>query len=482
MNIVIKRSDPAIKTVDPSRNRSSLKRLYHDLFSKPCISSDTKAYDFLAGVLTRLPDEENALPDSPTMLTEWLLTQHHAVSNDYSEYINQRRQNQPRRYFPFRSSALDYIEKISPTKLVDGAWLYGVLEHWQDLRFRPLIDTYLDELGMGAESLNHVVIYRKLLSNLELEAPADLDDNFYLQGTIQLALGRQLKHFIPELLGYNLGYEQPPLHLFITAYELAELGIDPHYFRLHTTIDNADNGHAFKAVKAIKMLLPNSRNQAEVFYKRVKRGYMLNQLGPSVTETLESFNLQAKLVSLLERKAEFGQNLHSDQCSIGGLTINEWLSRKGKMHDFLLTLQEKSWVKRNQDPSNSRFWKLINGPGAKMFGVFSASEQQLIYDWIAGDWLKSKHATTLFNPIPMTPIEEAYPSPKNDISEENSILNMQKHAEKKVGIDEDSATLMQDIAKQTHEKKMQLLISNMSPSMHCYPTGLLATRLFAANL
>ena len=40
---------------------------------------------------------------------------------------------------------MDFIEKVSPTKLVDGAWLYGTLAHWQDLRFRPLIDTYLDD-------------------------------------------------------------------------------------------------------------------------------------------------------------------------------------------------------------------------------------------------------------------------------------------------------------------------------------------------
>jgi hypothetical protein len=61
------------------------------------------------------------------------------------------------------------------------------------------------------------------------------------------------------VIGYNLGYEQLPLHLLITSYELNELGIDPYYFTLHVTVDNAGSGHAHKAVQALRDLMARRR-------------------------------------------------------------------------------------------------------------------------------------------------------------------------------------------------------------------------------
>src|SRR5690606_30288945 len=123
--------------------------------------------------------------------------------------------------------------------LVDGAWLFGLLEHWADYRFHGLVRTYLEELGDGDPALNHVSLYRKLLADLDCEPGDNLDDDLYLQGAIQLSLGLNSGQFLPEVIGYNLGYEQLPLHLLITSFELNELGIDPYYFTLHVTIDNA---------------------------------------------------------------------------------------------------------------------------------------------------------------------------------------------------------------------------------------------------
>ena len=87
---------------------------------------------------------------------------------------------------------------------------------------------------------------------------AGLEDDHYLQGALQLALGVCADEFLPEVIGFNLGYEQLPLHLLITAYELSELGIDPYYFTLHVTIDNASSGHACKAAQSVLNLLPLS--------------------------------------------------------------------------------------------------------------------------------------------------------------------------------------------------------------------------------
>jgi hypothetical protein len=40
---------------------------------------------------------------------------------------------------------------------------------------------------------------------------------------------------------------------------------------------------------------------------------------------------------------------------------------------------------RRAPAENSRFWKLLQGERAEMFGVFSSYELQVIHDWIRGD-------------------------------------------------------------------------------------------------
>ncbi len=59
----------------------------------------------------------------------------------------------------------------------------------------------------------------------------NLPDEYYHQSAIQLALAYAPSDFIPEIAGFNFGYERLPLHLLITNYELKGLGIDSKYFR-----------------------------------------------------------------------------------------------------------------------------------------------------------------------------------------------------------------------------------------------------------
>ncbi|MBI1567292.1 iron-containing redox enzyme family protein, partial [Escherichia coli] len=94
------------------------------------------------------------------------------------------------------------------------------------------------------------------------------------------------ERFLPEVIGYNLGYEQPPLHLLITTHELAELGIDAHYFQLHVTIDNAASGHARRAIESFTELM---RDEQPAFYERVRHGYRLNNLGIDTPSLIASF-------------------------------------------------------------------------------------------------------------------------------------------------------------------------------------------------
>lgn len=357
---------------------------------------------------TRLLDDD--LPGEPGLLLQWADAHACRVAKEHAAYLEQRRQGGARRYFANRAHALWFLQQVAPTKAVDGAWLHGALWHWQDPRFHGLIRTFLEELGDGDPRCNHVLIYQRLLSRLGCLQEGPLDPVRYLQGALQLALGQHCQRFLPEVIGYNLGYEQPPLHLLITTHELAELGIDAHYFQLHVTIDNAASGHARRATQSVTEL---ARDQGPAFYERVRHGYRLNDLGIDTPSLIASFDLQAELLGALERKRSYGQCMHSDRCRLQGRTIDQWLAEPGAMPGFLDALQGHGWVKRDTDPRQSRFWSLIEGPTAAMFGVFDAYEKQLWHDWIAGTWQGAgtrrvppgqwEHALQLADETPLSP-------------------------------------------------------------------------------
>ncbi|MEX5624719.1 iron-containing redox enzyme family protein, partial [Pseudomonas syringae] len=76
-----------------------------------------------------------------------------------------------------------------------------------------------------------------------------------------------------------------------------------------------------------------------------------------------------ELFAALERKRVYGQFMHADRCRLQQRTINQWLATPGAMPEFVAALQAQGWIVRGQDPAQSRWWKLIEGPAAVMFGV-----------------------------------------------------------------------------------------------------------------
>jgi hypothetical protein len=392
---------------------SSFESFYFELLRGEVQGSE----QWLAAQLRRTESLADDLPASMDQLAGWMKARAADVARQYADYLAARRRGAPRRMFGNRAHALYFLQQVTPTKRVDGAWLHGVLRHWDDPRYHGLIRIYLEELGDGDPACNHVVIYRRLLTELGCHEALPLADERYLQGAVQLALGYNTERFLPEVLGYNLGYEQLPLHLLISSHELQELGIDPHYFRLHVTIDNASTGHANKALEAVRQFWP--AQGGEVFYKRLARGYRLNDLGAGSMDIAAGFDLESELLAALERKRAFARHLHSDRCRFDGRTVNEWLSAPGSFPAFLHVLQQQGWILRDRDPAESRFWQLVEGPQAAMFGVFSPYEKQLLHDWIAADWTGSKR-----RPTPLAFAEAALPVLAGDLPMERLIEQM----------------------------------------------------------
>ena len=434
------------------------------------------AADLLREHLEQVAHQPCAVPEAPQDLALWMAAARQTVHSLYGQYLAQRKAGAPRRFFSNRAHALYFLRCVAPTKLVDGAWLYGLLAHWRNPRFSDLVRTYAEELGEGALDKNHVVVYRAVLARYGLDPLDDLPDALYRQGLVQLALGWNAEHFLPEIIGFNLAYEQLPLHLLITAYELNELGLDPYYFTLHVTVDNADTGHARRACQAVLDNLPRI-DDGGAFWRRVRAGSKLADAGVGTAQVIQGFDIEAELLRILARKSCAGNGAHSDYCRVAGRGVNQWLSAPDNLPGFLRALQQAGWIRRGEAAENSRFWKLLQGERAEMFGVFSNYELQVIHDWIRGDASADGQ--------PCTASTECKGAGENhrrltfraarQVAERGARADAIPEPEP---LDGDLTRLKQQLATLGEAARNALLVRTMSPAQHWTPAGLYATRQF----
>jgi hypothetical protein len=477
---------PAAAEVAPVR------ALYFNLYNNPDAHKDA-GQAFLDHQIAAVQAIPSDLPASLDDLTAWMIERTEAVGAQYRDYLAARKQGAPRRYFSNRAHALYFIKAVAPTKLVDGSWLYGLLRHWENPDFHPLIKTYLEELGDGAPDKNHVTIYRKLVAVHACDGWQQLDDSHFVQGAIQLALANNADDYLPEVIGFNLGYEQLPLHLLICSYELNELGIDPYYFTLHVTVDNASNGHAAKAVDALKNLMPRIGDSGD-FYRRVIDGYRLNELGASTNSTIASFDLDAELTGIMAAKSVAGKNMHSDYCRVAGRSINDWLGAPDNVPSFMAALEKAGWIKRGEEAEESRFWGLIQGDKAEMFGVFSPYEQQVLRDWIATPRADASDADAAAEATDATqkPRVLSHRARQRMLANVSQMSRDGEHPQRglirrRPGQDAGGVSelhlLEQRIAEMPNKQQaMALLAELMAPDSHHSAVGLMATRMYSQLL
>lgn len=422
-------------------------------------------------------------PSEIGSLPEMLRESHDHATQSYRHYLDARQAGGPRRYFSCRSHALHFLRTVAPTKLVDGAWLFGLLQRREDPRLAPLIRIYLEELGCGIAAQNHVVLYKQLLARYGCDQWQDGPDESFTQGAIQLALAHNADEFLPELLGYNLGYEQLPLHLPITAYELNELDIDPYYFTLHVTIDNFSTGHAQKSLQCVLDCMPRIGN-GKGFQRRVANGYRLNSVGMGTHEAIASFDLEQELLRVMAAKAALGAQLHSDYCLVAGRPVSAWLASPDKITDLLKALQSTGWIRRGEQPERSRFWRLLTAEQAPMFGVFDDYEQQLLRDWIvadadAGESHTARPTNHFYGRENSAPIEGVSPVVPSGATTEQ-VIAQHARAQSGRGSCAEVATLFRRLAGvRTKRQALAVLAGLLSPANHPTPAGLAATRLYA---
>ncbi|WP_313073588.1 iron-containing redox enzyme family protein [Melaminivora sp.] len=472
------------RTPTPRLRRQSASRLlYHALQQgTPDADTRTRAAHWLRRKLLETAGLPNTLPDDPQDLHAWSETAAVQVAEQYEAYLAERQGGAPRRYFGNRSHALHFLRCVAPTKLVDGSWLYGLAAHAANPRLMPLVNTYLEELGDGAPDKNHVLLYRRLLTRhgIPVEDDDSLPDALYEQGLVQLALAWNAEQFLPEVVGFNLSYEQLPLHLLITSHELNELGIDPYYFTLHVTVDNGHSGHARQACDAVLALLPR-HGDPQAFWQRVRAGARLADAGVGTTQVIAGFDLGAEVQRILAAKAPAGCGVHSNYCRVAGKNVNQWLADPKQMPAFMQALVDTGWVTPGAPAAQSRFWRLLQGERAEMFGVFSPYELQVIHDWLRGEDSADGQAW-----------DERGAANQSASRKRPSFRALARAAQTR--IDEGGATTPQPLpldpdvpAFEAHLRALQgperraALVAAMAPGEHWTPVGLRATQLFRSE-
>ena len=469
------RSEPTIAPLAPVASAPAT--LHAPLYDRlanhiPTPPEREAAADFLRRTLQDVAAHADDLPENPADLTAWMESNIQKVHRQYQVYLDERKAGAPRRYFTNRAHALCFLRNVAPTKLVDGSWLYGLCAHADNSRLSDLVTTYVEELGDGLADKNHVKLYRALLANYGLDPVDDLPDALYQQGLVQVALGWNAQEFLPEIVGFNLGYEQLPLHLLITSFELNELGIDPYYFTLHVTVDNADTGHAKRACVAALEAAPRIDDGGD-YWRRVRAGAKLGNVGVSTLDVINGFDIDSEVVAILARKAPSGHGAHSDFCKVAGRSVNDWLSSADDLPQFLAALEQAGWIKRNQPVTDSRFWHLLQGERAEMFGVFSPYELQMIHDWIRGP-ASGDGAPFETGATPGTGKRQM----SFRVAERLKAAKGGRSEPAAAGLDTDLEIFEQRYPTLGTAEKRDLLVQAMSPALHWTPVGLLATRMF----
>lgn len=158
-------------------------------------------------------------------LEEWIELRSRNRAEEFRQYQAARQDGAPRRHFATLAQARRFLCVQAPCLLAEGAWLHSVLDHWRQAAHMPLVKLYLDYLGNGIPTANHVAQVRQVLAVQACSNWQDLEDNGFVQGAIRLALAAAGEQNLPELLGYQIAVADQPASQPSLLHELAELGV-----------------------------------------------------------------------------------------------------------------------------------------------------------------------------------------------------------------------------------------------------------------
>ena len=340
------------------------------------------------------------------------------VTNRWVDYLARRRAGGPREIFDNKEEAEWWLKQAAPVKYVDGAWLGHINKVTTPFKHRNITknawQVMSEELGDGDLEKNHVYVYRQLMNDIGAGLPAADEEDFihprhllnqtrcWKAAMAQLLISLFPHDYLPESLGFNMAYESLPLHLLKTVKELREVQLNPYYFELHISIDNADSGHAAMAMAAVAAYIDLTEQEegaeaANTAWKRIQAGYILAEGLPTTPESpsqrkeaREQFprtESEAALLDIFVAKSFVAHKIHcNSRLKIGRRSLVDWLEPKAFadkqwQREFLFDLSNcKPWVIKG----NSEKSRLVNELSweGKMFGSFTQMEVEVVKTWI----------------------------------------------------------------------------------------------------
>ncbi|KAF2123417.1 hypothetical protein P153DRAFT_371620 [Dothidotthia symphoricarpi CBS 119687] len=342
-------------------------------------------------------------------LQEFLDAELADTMTEWETYVRRRQAGGPKEKFPDIKDAHTWLKNLAPLNYIDGAWVSRVHKVTTPYALRRVTkdawQTYSEEMGDGDLDKNHVHLYRRLMKEIGAGLPAadhpdftherhGIDDISYREATAHLLISLFPNDFLPEILGFNLHFETPSLGSLQAMKELGEHNIDPEYFVLHISIDNADSGHSAMAMATVIRFMNIVEKTGFMDYdeawRRIQNGYLLSQnCGSEIT--VESF--ESQVASMLQRKAGLARKIHcTSRARIGGRSLSDWFTADWRglepakdgvdwKQQFLTALADaKPWVYRGNS-QKSLLMKELAWKG-RMFGAFTENEVELMRTWI----------------------------------------------------------------------------------------------------
>ncbi|KAL2105775.1 hypothetical protein VUR80DRAFT_7778 [Thermomyces stellatus] len=330
------------------------------------------------------------------------------VTGQWRHYVARRAEGGPRELFADASDARRWLVRHTPLKFVDGAWLGHVHKITTPFALRRITKAawqiLSEELGDGDLAKCHAYVYAQLLRKVGAPAPAPDSEAFlrhpgmddpaiWRSAVTQLLISLFPNEFLPEILGFNLNFEMMTLETLMASKELREVGIDPYYFSLHITIDNADSGHTAMAARIVAEYIGLAAARegdaaARQAWKRVQAGFCLSKNmhrspdGPGPDPVLND-----KVTEIFLAKSVASRGVH-EHCParIAGRSLAAWLDpalfrQREWQVDFLRCLSDaKPWVYKG-DSGRSRILTQLNW-GGSMFGAFTDREVAVVRAWV----------------------------------------------------------------------------------------------------
>ncbi|MDB5893229.1 MAG: hypothetical protein JWQ88_760, partial [Rhodoferax sp.] len=198
--------------------------------------------------------------------------------------------------------------------------------------------------------------------------------------------------------------------------------------------------------------------------------------GVGTNDVIGGFDIYAEVVLIFRHKSTAGQGAHSDYCRVAGRSVNDWLATPEEVPAFLSALETAGWIRRDAPAEESRFWGLLQGDRAEMFGVFSSYELQVIHDWLRG--------TASADGRPYAEVATADGRPRRPSFRVAARLATAR-GQAPLGtepadgtLDSDLQALTEQLPRLDDEGQARLLVQAMAPSQHWTLAGLKATQLF----